>query len=199
MHGKRHRGRFQFNQIKQSKRTFTPSRLFIYYNERVIEGTRHGRRDDSRRHQECREGRRCHETLWPYDIAKFRKSRRGYTEALKHRAIVYRRLDQTLQQLKGCLAQGYPFVFGFSVYESFESEAVAKTGKMPMPQPNEQLLGGHAVLAVGYDDREQAFPGAQLVGPGLGDGGLLHHALRLSPRPSTRGDLWTIYTVEEPA
>jgi hypothetical protein len=40
---------------------------------------------------------------------------------------------------KGCLAQGYPFVFGFSVYESFESQEVAKTGKVNMPKKNEKV------------------------------------------------------------
>ena len=50
--------------------------------------------------------------------------------------------------MKGCLAAGYPFVFGFTVYESFESEAVAKTGKVPMPGSGEKALGGHAVFVV---------------------------------------------------
>jgi C1A family cysteine protease len=59
--------------------------------------------------------------------------------------------------MKGCLASGYPFVFGFTVYESFESQEVAKTGKAPMPKPGEQVLGGHAVVAVGYDDGQQCF------------------------------------------
>ena len=59
--------------------------------------------------------------------------------------------------MKGCLASGYPFVFGFSVYESFEGDEVAKTGNAPMPNPQEKLLGGHAVLAVGYDDSQSRF------------------------------------------
>jgi C1A family cysteine protease len=52
--------------------------------------------------------------------------------------------------MKSCLAEGYPFVFGFTVYESFESEEVAKTGKMIMPKKGEAQVGGHAVIAVGY-------------------------------------------------
>lgn len=59
--------------------------------------------------------------------------------------------------MKGCLASGYPFVFGFAVYESFMSQDVAKTGVVPMPQPNEDLVGGHCVVAVGYQDDKQCF------------------------------------------
>ena len=59
--------------------------------------------------------------------------------------------------MKGCLASGYPFVFGFTVYESFESPEVARTGDVPMPKPNEQSGGGHAVVAVGYYDAQQKF------------------------------------------
>ena len=57
--------------------------------------------------------------------------------------------------MRECLAEGYPFVFGFSVYEAFESEEVAKTGRLNLPQRGEKQLGGHAVMAVGYDDGEQ--------------------------------------------
>jgi C1A family cysteine protease len=64
-----------------------------------------------------------------------------YKEALKHQAVSYQRLVQTLTQLKGCLASGYPFVLGFTVYESFESQQVAQTGTVPMPAAGEQVLG----------------------------------------------------------
>jgi len=155
-------GALQFDQMKQKQADiFPPSRLFIYYNERVIEHT-----VDEDSGAMIRDGIKSvskqgapHETLWPYDISKFRNkpSPAAYKDALKHRAILYQRLTQTLDQLKGCLAAGYPFVFGFSVYESFETQAVAKNGKVPMPKAKEKLLGGHAVLGVGYDDASKRF------------------------------------------
>lgn len=46
---------------------------------------------------------------------------------------------------------------GFTVYESFESQDVASTGVVPMPGTDEQALGGHAVVGVGYDDSQQRF------------------------------------------
>jgi C1A family cysteine protease len=46
---------------------------------------------------------------------------------------------------------------GMSVYESFESLQVKRTGVVPMPKPNERLLGGHAVLVISYRDESQSF------------------------------------------
>ena len=79
-------------------------------------------------------------------ITRFRRSPgcRSTSDGLFHQALLYRRVTRTLDQLKMCLAAGFPFVFGFAVYESFESDAVRGTGRVPMPQPHEALLGGHA-------------------------------------------------------
>ena len=177
---------FEFEQIQQKLKDFMPSRLFIYYNERAMEGT-----IDSDSGAMIRDGIKsvaklgvCPETTWPYDIAKFTEKppRTAYAEAKKHQALVYRRVLANLHQMQGCLASGYPFVFGFTVYESFMSAEVAKTGEVPLPPRSEQLLGGHAVLAVGYDDATPAVHRAQLVGHRLGHEGLLHDALRLPDR-----------------
>src|SRR6266571_873545 len=152
-------GAIEFDRLKQKLSDFTPARLFIYYNERAIEGT-----TGSDSGAQLRDGIKsvakqgvCSETDWPYDIAKFTQKppAKAYTDAMLDRAVAYQRLVQNLNQMKGCLASGYPFVFGFSVYESFESQQVAQTGHAPMPAPGEQQIGGHAVMAVGYDDTPQ--------------------------------------------
>src|ERR1044072_4554224 len=149
-------GAVQFGHRKQNLADFVPSRLFIYYNERVMEGTvgfdagamiRDGMKSVAKLGAPP-------EADWPYVISQFTRQppARAYTDASKTKAVVYSRVAQSLSQIKGCLAQGYPFVFGFTVYESFESDAVASTGIMPMPKPTEEILGGHAVMAVGYDE-----------------------------------------------
>jgi C1A family cysteine protease len=154
-------GALQFNQMKQGEKPFAPSRLFIYYNERVME---HSVSEDAG--AMIRDGIKSVAALgappeipdWPYDIKKFRNkpTTTAYTHAKKYQAVLYQRVNQTLEQFKGCLADGFPFVFGISVYESFESDAVAKTGTVPMPEANGKEPGGHAILAVGYDDEDQA-------------------------------------------
>ncbi|MEP7310041.1 MAG: C1 family peptidase [Acidobacteriota bacterium] len=193
-------GALQFNQMKEKLADiFPPSRLFIYYNERVIE---HTVNEDSG--AMIRDGIKSvakdgapHETLWPYDISKFRDkpSAAAYKDAAKHRAILYQRLNQTLDQLKGCLASGFPFVFGFSVYESFETQAVAKTGKVPMPKAKEKQLGGHAVLAVGYDDASKRFIVRNSWGTGWGLQGYFTIPYAYLTDGNLADDFWTIKQV----
>lgn len=132
------------------------SRLFVYYNEREVLGTV---REDSG--AMLRTGIKvlksqgvCREKLWPYRVSRFthRPPKACYVEALDHQVTAYQRLSR-LSEMKACLAMGLPFVFGFAVYEHVMSESVAKTGKIRLPGPSERMLGGHAVMAIGYRDR----------------------------------------------
>ena len=191
----------RYDQMRQAVAGhFLPSRLFIYYNERSLEGTV---KEDAG--AQIRDGIKtlakqgaCPESLWPYDIAKFAKRppRAAYREAEKHQAILYQRLTPTLRQLKGCLAEGYPFVFGFSVYESFESAAVARTGKAPLPGKDERSIGGHAVLATGYDDRRQRFVIMNSWGAGWGDKGYFTLPYAYLTSDGLADDFWTVRRVE---
>jgi len=187
----------EFERMKQNfTPAFAPSRLFIYYNERVIEGT-----IASDSGAQIRDGIKavakqgdCPETLWPYDIAKFavRPPASAYSKAVLYKAIQYARVPRTLWQMKGCLAYGYPFVFGFSVYQSFESAAVASSGAAPMPAPGEKLLGGHAVLAVGYDDAQQRFLVRNSWGAAWGLRGYFTLPYAYLADPNLSDDFWVI-------
>src|SRR5467141_4316921 len=117
-------GAVEFDRLKQSLADFVPSRLFIYYNERVIEGTV---RSDSG--AMIRDGIKsvasqgvCPEPEWPYKISKFatRPSVRAYNDSLLDRAISYQSLVQDMNQMTGCLASDYPFICGLTVYETYE-------------------------------------------------------------------------------
>jgi hypothetical protein len=69
----------------------------------------------------------------------------------------YASVPQSLTEMMGCLASGFPFIFGFTVYESFESNEVGRSGVVPMPNPYERVLGGHDVLIFGYDQEHGVF------------------------------------------
>jgi len=189
-------GAIEFERLKQGLEDFVPSRLFIYYNERVMEGTV---ATDSG--AQIRDGIKsmadqgaCPESDWPYDISQFavKPPDNCYQDALKDKVVQYSRLTQNLNQMKGCLASGYPFVFGFTVYQSFESPEVAKTGIAPMPQPGEDVLGGHAVMAVGYDDGPQTFIVRNSWGTGWGMQGYFTLPYAYLLERSLSSDLWTI-------
>lgn len=159
-----------------SEDEFVPSRLFIYYNERNMEGTT---KTDSG--AQIKDGIAsvstngvCPESMWPYDETKFaeRPSDECYTEAKSsHRAIKRHRVMKTLDSLKGCLETGRVFVFGFVVFESFEDQYKWRDNVMPMPEENEKVLGGHAVLCVGYDDFKGCFKVRNSWGSEWGDEG----------------------------
>lgn len=208
----------QFEQMRQraprgrrgAGRAFLPSRLFIYYNERVLLGTvnedsgamlRDGIKSVVKQGV-CPEdlpGRVPHE--WPYVVSRFTEKPPAacYAEALNHQVVSYRRLPQTLNQLKGCLASGHPFVFGFMVYESFESREVAKTGRVPLPRTGEAALGGHAVLAVGYNEADRCFLVRNSWGSKWGRKGYCLMPYAYLTDPDLAADFWTLRTVEVPA
>ena len=105
-------------------------------------------------------------------------------------------MTQELSQLRGCLAAGFPFVFGFSVYEAFESDAVAKNGRVPMPKAKEKMLGGHAVLAVGYDHPKRRFIVRNSWGPTWGQQGYFTMPYEYLLDSNLSDDFWTIKLVQ---
>ena len=171
------------------------SRLFIYYNERAIE---HTIQSDSG--AMIRDGIKtlakqgvCLETKWPYSISKFKvkPTPACYKDAAKHKITSYHRII-TLDEMRACLAEGFPFVFGFTVYESFESQTVAKTGTVNMPKKGERSLGGHAVLGVGYDDARERFIVRNSWGEGWGMKGYFTMPYQYVADRNLSDDFWTI-------
>ncbi|MBF8455957.1 C1 family peptidase [Kaistella sp. G5-32] len=186
---------FQFGQMKQKLKSFTPSRLFLYYNERVMINT-----VNSDSGAFIRDGIKslntdgvCSETLLTYNIAKFTKkpSLKCYSAAHKNTIQSYMRLNNSsLFQLQSCLSDGYPFVFGFTVYESFRT--IGKDGIMPMPTSTEARLGGHCVMAVGYDDSKQLFIVRNSWGESWADKGYFYMPYAFITNNHLCDDFWTI-------
>lgn len=187
---------------KRENRTLDVSRLFIYYFERLFIGTVNY---DSGAY--IRDGiKTCYmygaslESLWPYVIKKFktRPSSSAVTDASTRKVTLYQRIVDH----QGCLdalSNGYPVVVGFDVYSSFQSSKVARTGIMPYPDTKkEALLGGHAVLLVGYDKKKQVYIARNSWGTRWGDKGYFYMPFQVIQNQTMSGDFWIIKSVNNP-
>ena len=170
------------------------SRLFHYYNERVQDGD--VEEDDG---STLRTGAQvlqklgiCDENLWPYIESQFttKPTQEVYAAAAGWKAEVCAQLNG-LGDMLTCLAAGHPFVFGFSVYDGFESQEVAETGILNLPTPSEQMLGGHAVCACGYSIPDQHFIVRNSWGPGWGQQGYFMMPFAYITNPNLASDFWT--------
>jgi C1A family cysteine protease len=151
----------EYEAMRQGEPAVTPSRLFIYYNERVIEGSVN---HDSG--AQIRDGIKVvakegapPESDWPYSDAKpgpwdHKPPPKAYSDALKHEALVYQRvvLGGPGAPLRSALAAGYPVVFGFIVPQYFE-DGTWDPSQHPLrvPGPNDYFVAAHCVVITGYD------------------------------------------------
>lgn len=176
------------------------SRLFIYYEERVLEGTvtidagayiRDGIKVLNKKGAPL-------ESIWPYNINKFstRPNTLAYSDALRRKAGTYEKV-LNFAGVKNALARGFPVVIGFDVYESFYN--IGTNGIMPYPNVNtEQLLGGHAVAIVGYNDNTSRFIVRNSWGTSWADRGYFYMPYRVIQNTSMSSDFWIITSVSNP-
>ncbi len=192
-------GNLEFLKKKRLRKIFDFSELFLYYNERIIA---HTQKVDSG--ASLRDGIKtlvkagdCLEQYWPYQIKKFKiePSPEAYKNGLNYQILTYFHL-YTIEEMKHTISTGYPFVFGFAVYESFESKKVKKTGIMPMPEAGERMVGGHAVCAVGYDDAKQQLIIRNSWGTDWGDRGYFYMPYAYVTNSFLSADFWTIRDME---
>jgi len=194
-------GALEFLELKDGVEFVDLSRLFVYYNERAIEGTV---KQDSGAF--LRDGIKslakqgvCPENEWPYRVKDFTKkpTTKCYSDAKKHQITSYHRIS-TVDEMRTCLADGFPFVFGFTVYSAFESAAVAKSGVLNLPTKKEQVVGGHAVMGVGYDDAQKRFIIRNSWDTDWGQKGYFTMPYDyLDPLKNLADDFWTIRVSEE--
>jgi len=189
-------GALDFERHKQDESFIGPSRLFIYYNERMDDGTVKSDAGATIRESVKAVSKygACPEVEWPYQIKNFTEKPAPpcYTDAIKYEVLIYHRVSA--QDIKEVLATGRPVVIGISVYESFESPTVASTGLVPMPKPNEQLMGGHAVLVVGYEQDKYIVRNSW--GDQWGDKGYFYLPQEYLSNPFLASDFWTLMEVK---
>ncbi len=161
--------------LKQRGTTFNGSRNFLYYAERLIDGDIF--KDAGSSLHTCAKALIkygiCEERLWPYmKLDMFLEpTSTCWKSGFGHRIASYKVL-KTLDDMKICLQSGSPFIFGATIYESFES--TNQSGLIAMPKPDEAILGGHALIILGYIEDKKVFIGRNSWGSGWGAGGYFY-------------------------
>jgi C1A family cysteine protease len=177
---------------------FAPSRLYMYYYTRLIEG--HPNEDTGTTIRDMMKELHtygdCHEDLWPYDISQFRKrpSNECTKEGLTHiKNVKYHTVRQDLSSLKSALFSGFPVIFGVSVYESFQSQESMTTGNIPMPNTyTEELLGGHCLQIISYCDDTQTFGLQNSWSDKVGDKGYFTIPYKYVLDRTLASDFWVV-------
>jgi C1A family cysteine protease len=197
-------GAFAFDVKTQDLPPLIPSRLYVYYYQRALIGNENVDSGGSIRDaiKAIAVYGICDESLWPYDEKQFttepqqppcRDSAMAY---LKDIELSYYSLDNTnLDQLKGCLAAGNVFTFGFTIYKSFHN--ADKDGIISMPNTHESVLGGHAAVAAGYDDSNQYFIIRSSWGDSVGKNGYYFMPYQYVINKQLSRDFWTVRTTKK--
>ena len=150
-------GAYEYLTKRDNNRDTDVSRLFIYYNARVKGGNSSSVTDSGCSMTDAIEALEefgtCLESTWPYNIAQVnrRPDDRAYQQAAPHKITEAFQVNVELNEMKSCLAQGFPIAFGLKLFSSFDK--AAQTGVVPMPnagdggrQSDGRLLGDNPLL-----------------------------------------------------
>jgi C1A family cysteine protease len=112
------------------------------------------------------------DAVWPYKAGDYAaQPPPAFANATKYKIQQATKVANTSDSIKAALASVGPIVTGITIYTSFESSDVAKTGIVPLPKTGESLLGGHAICIVGFDDTKKSFKFINSWGAAWGDHG----------------------------
>lgn len=183
---------------RQDKLPFVqPSRKFIYWNGRALEGTTDedsGARISDVVNSLTRFGY-CAERVCPFESLTLAPSPTAFSEA-KHLAYTTRhrrKLPQTEHIIKAALMSGRVVIAGMMVYTAMEGPEAAATGLVPLPRAEEEFLGGHCVDITGWDDVKQFWEVRNSWGTAWGDHGYFWAPKRYFLDPKLSSDFTIIY------
>jgi C1A family cysteine protease len=178
---------------------FSGSRLFLYYNERVLDNNvsvdSGATLTDGIRSLQMHG--LCPESEWPYIEEEFatKPPDSCYVSALENKAIKVYNVPKNLNAMQATLASGIPFVAGIRIFSSFESKIVSETGRVSMPKPKDRFLGGHAILVCGYNNAKKHWIVRNSWGESWGDKGYFYLPYKYLLRPRLSADFWAIEDV----
>ncbi len=180
------------------------SRLFLYYNAREMEAKDEMVDDGTfiaNAVKSLKEYGLCSEDTWPFEEASVNEapSDEAYEEGAKFLVEEYAVVPTELHAWKHCLAEGYPIVFGLTLFNSFDKHR--KPGLVPLPTTKETSRedhSGHAMLCVGYSDKDQVFIVRNSWGDEWGDDGYCYIPYRYIMNPDFNfGDSWHLRRLDE--
>lgn len=181
--------------------TYDVSRMFIYYAGREEMGGPIEDEGSVLRYliQSLKTKGAPSEETWPFDTDRVneRPSDEAYTEASEFVVEDALHIATDLHTWKCALTEGHPIIFGMKLFDSFDAHR--KPGLVPTPTAAEvgrASHGGHAMLAVGYSDKDKVFIVRNSWGPKWGDGGYCYISYDYLVNPKYNfGDTWIIKQV----
>jgi Papain family cysteine protease len=111
------------------------------------------------------------EAVWPYQPGKFAEPAPPTVEKAERFRISAFQQVKGVDGIKRVLNENPPVIAGITVFSEMFGDEVTKTGVVPLPTKASTVMGGHAVVLVGYDDKTQRFKFANSWGTGWGDKG----------------------------
>lgn len=190
-------GAFEYLMSWHKQAQFDLSRLFLYYNSRVIEETVN--QDGGAMLYDVMEALNnngvCSEKSWPYDIRKYKQKppQNCYAEAKEYGISKYEHVDLDLNTWKSVLAEGYPIIFAAMLYDSFMQP---RNGRITMPKANDGSPSGHAMCCVGYSDPDKVFIVRNSWGHQWGDKGYCYIPYEyMMDSQLNYNDSWVIYSL----
>lgn len=186
----------QYQRMQENEPNYIPSRLFIYFNSRALENDTN--EDNGTQIRDAIKSvislGAPDENFWAFNPTQVttKPNNQAYKNALTDIVTQYMRVPVNEAGITSALIQGYPVIFGTTLYTSFESSEVASSGIVPMPKASESIIGGHAMLIVGFIPSKRMFIVRNSWGTAWGQKGYCLFPYEYLTNTNLSDDFWII-------